>query len=200
MSGTHAAPFSLFLSSGRCSNAIGTSLGNFPFCSSPSLLRPSGPFLVCFHTADVLPPPLPHWPEWSLQDQYAHGSAQVQRQTMGQCQGLDPYEDKNICICSKQEGYLCLSLSSDRMYLSSFEFRNSTWKRNHLFTNLLHYRIQISAFKRSQNTVIQTVKTCIPVNSSGIQVFGCSQIHIYYCWCLMQSYLLYGKWIAHPFL
>lgn len=47
-----------------CSNAIGRSLGNFPFCSSPSLLLPSGLFLFYFSSADVLPPPLPHWPEW----------------------------------------------------------------------------------------------------------------------------------------
>ena len=64
MSWNHAdSLFSLFPFS-RCSNATGRSLGNFPFCSPPSLLLPSGLFLFYFHSADGSSPPLLHWPEW----------------------------------------------------------------------------------------------------------------------------------------
>lgn len=61
---TMLSPFLVLFPFSRCSNGTGRSLGNFPFCSSSSLLLPSGPFLFYFHSADVLRPPLPHWPEW----------------------------------------------------------------------------------------------------------------------------------------
>lgn len=61
---TTLAPFLVLFPFSRCSNGTDRSLGNFPFCSSSSLLLPSGPFLFYFHSADVFWPPLPHWPEW----------------------------------------------------------------------------------------------------------------------------------------
>lgn len=62
------ALFSAPSSPSRCSNAISRSLGNFPFCSSPSLLLPSGPCLFCFPSAGASPsPPTLTWTDlWSF--------------------------------------------------------------------------------------------------------------------------------------
>lgn len=126
--------------------------------------------------------------------------AQVQKQTMRQCQGLDPRKDKkDLPLFKARRIFIFIILL--RQCLFSFAFQNSTWKQTHLFPNLLLYRIDISAFKRSQNTVTQIVKICMTLNTSGIQVFSCSKfLDIYYCSCFTHAYLLYEKWITNRFL
>jgi hypothetical protein len=98
--GTILAPSLVPFSFSRCSNAIGASLGNFPFYSSPSRLPPSGPF--CFASIQQM---CLHFPSHTdlnvcVVHQYTHESGQVHGQTMGQCQGLEP-------IRRQKESFVC---------------------------------------------------------------------------------------------
>lgn len=114
----------------------------------------------------------------------------------GNAKVLAHIKAKTICVCSKQ-GHLGLSSSTDSMYLFSFEFPNSTWKRNHLWLPKMLQDPNLY-FKKQKSPKYCSSNSCITFNAHGIQVFSCTKFTVtYYWWCFTQAYLWYTNWITH---